>query len=144
MLILKAALIIFIAMELSNVIIMYFNPDFKYGNSMSTFKQWHKSQQSEPERLFVKYMVNWVANCKLIFLTLLTAVLLFGNETITVWAVIATIFSISIYFISLHPTIKKLDAINQIWPKGYSGTLANTIRIFIAMFALALILYYVL
>ena len=36
--VLTIAIIVFIFMELSNVIIMYFKPDFKYGNSMTVFR----------------------------------------------------------------------------------------------------------
>ena len=142
--ILRLAILIFTVMELSNILIMYFKPNFKYGNSMNTFRQWYKAQEKEPERLFVKYMVNWVANCKLIFLALLVVVMLFGNAAITVGAVIATIASIGIYFVSLHPIIKKLDDMGEIQPKGYSKTLAGTISAFMLMFSAALALYFIL
>lgn len=92
----------------------------------------------------MQYLVNWVANCKLIFLALLVVVVLFGNEIITVCAVIATIVSIGIYFVSLHPIIKKLDEMGEIQPKGYSKTLALTIGAFMVMFSGALVLYFVL
>lgn len=143
LIILKIACIVFVVMELSNVLIMYFKPNFKYGNSMHTFKQWYKAQENEPEKLFIKYMVNWVANCKLIFLALLVVVTIFGNEIITVCAVIATIVSIGIYFLSLHPIIAKLDKMGEIQPKGYSKNLALTIGAFMGMFSLALVLYFV-
>lgn len=144
LMILKAAILIFVVMELSNILVMYFKPNFKYGNSMNTFKQWYKAQEKEPERLFVKYMVNWVANCKLIFLALLVVVVLLGNEIITVCAVMATILSIAIYFVTLHPIIKQLDKMEEIQPKGYSKTLALTIGAFMVMFSAALVLYFVL
>ena len=144
LMILKAAILIFVVMELSNILVMYFKPNFKYGNSMNTFKQWYKAQEKEPERLFVKYMVNWVANCKLIFLALLVVVVLLGNEIITVCAVMATILSIAIYFVTLHPIIKQLDEMEEIQPKGYSKTLALTIGAFMVMFSAALALYFIL
>lgn len=144
LIILKIAILIFLVMELSNIVILYFKPNFPYGNSMNTFKQWHAAQHQEADRLFVQYLVNWVANCKLIFLALLAVVLLFGGETITLCAVIATIFSIAIYFVTLHPILAKLDAMGEIQPKGYSKTLAWTIGAFIAMFSAALVLYFIL
>lgn len=64
LMILKAAILIFVVMELSNILILYFKPNFKYGNSMNTFKQWYTAQNQESDRLFVQYLVNWVANCK--------------------------------------------------------------------------------
>lgn len=144
LMILKVAILIFVVMELSNILVMYFKPNFKYGNSMNTFKQWYKAQEKKPERLFVKYMVNWVANCKLIFLALLVVVVLLGNEIITVCAVMATILSIAIYFVTLHPIIKQLDEMEEIQPKGYSKTLALTIGAFMVMFSGALVLYFIL
>ncbi len=144
LMILKAAILIFVVMELSNILILYFKPNFQYGNSMNTFKQWYAAQNRESDQLFVQYLVNWVANCKLIFLALLVVVVLFGNEIITVCAVIATIVSIGIYFVSLHPIIKRLDEMGEIQPKGYSKTLALTIGAFMVMFSVALVLYFVL
>lgn len=79
-----------------------------------------------------------------VFLALLVVVVLFGNEIITVCAVIATIVSIGIYFVSLHPIIKKLDEMDEIQPKGYSKTLALTIGAFMVMFSAALALYFIL
>ncbi len=35
MTILDIAILIFVVMELSNVLVMYFKPDFKYANSMA-------------------------------------------------------------------------------------------------------------
>lgn len=144
MIVLKIAILLFSMMELSNVLIMYFKPDFKYGNSMRSFRLWFTMQEKEENRLFVKYMVNWVANCKLIFLALLMVVVLFGNEVVTIGAVCAMILSIGIYFISLHPIIAKLDALGEIQPKGYSKTLALMIVSFMILFCVALGLYFVL
>lgn len=92
----------------------------------------------------MQYLVNWVANCKLIFLALLVVVVLLGNEIITVCAVMATILSIAIYFVTLHPIIKQLDEMEEIQPKGYSKTLALTIGAFMVMFSGALVLYFIL
>ena len=142
LIILRIAILAFVVMEASNIVIMYARPDFPYGNSMRTFRQWYKAQGDEPSRLFVKYMVRWVANCKLIFLVLLIVVVIVGNEISTVCAVIATVVSIGIYFVSLHPIIKKLDQMDEIQPKGYSKTLALIIGAFMAMFSLALLFYF--
>lgn len=142
--ILNAAIIVFVCMELANVLIMYFKPDFKYGNSMAVFRRWAQSQSEEKTRLFVKYLVNWVANCKLIFIVLLVVVLIVADAMLKVYAIAAMILSIAIYFVSLHPIILKLDRMGEITPKGYSRTLALMIGGFMIMFGLALVLYFVL
>lgn len=51
-------------------------------------------------------MAYWVAGVKLIFIFLLLVVLLTGNETTKIWAVVAMIISIATYFWKLHPIIK--------------------------------------
>ena len=68
-------------------------------------------------------MAYWVAGVKLIFIFLLLVVLLTGNETTKIWAVVAMIISIATYFWKLHPIIKELDRLNKINPKDYSKTL---------------------
>lgn len=142
--ILNAAMIIFMCMELSNVVIMYFKPDFKYGNSMLAFKNYAEHQKDEKNRLFIKYLVNWVANCKLIFLVLLLVVLIVGTPEIKAYSLIAMILSIGIYFVTLFPFIRKLDQMGEIQPKGYSKTLSFMILGFMILFTVALILYYTL
>ncbi len=139
--ILNVAIYLFIVMELSNVVIMYFKPDFGYGNSMSTFKAWERSKLSEKDRLFTSYMVRWVANCKLIFIMILLVIALMGSEGIKIWGVVATILSIAVYFVTLHPLISRLDKLGEIVPAGYSKKLAFMIGGFIVMFSVALFLH---
>ncbi len=142
--ILDISIVAFILMELSNVIILYFKPTFKYGNGIAVFDGYLESQQNETMHIFIKYLKNWVANVKLIFIVLLLVIVLKGSEELKVYSLIALILSIFIYYISLHPLIKKLDEMGKISPKGYSKTLFLMITGFILMFTLALILHFVL
>ncbi|MEM5947492.1 hypothetical protein WKV44_02940 [Spirochaetia bacterium 38H-sp] len=139
--ILDIAIYFFVAMELANTIILYLKPEFKYGNSMRAFCAWEDSKKEEKTKLFAKYLVNWVANCKLIFIALLIVVANTGSEQTKIYTIIVTIFSIAVYFITLHPIIRKLDRMGEIRPKGYSVTLAITIAAFIVVFSLALVLH---
>ena len=139
--ILNIAIVIFMVMELANVLVMYCKPDFKYGNSMTVFNEWHKSKADSNSSLFARYMVNWVANCKLIFIAILAVVLFVGDERIKLYSVGATVLSIGLYFITLHPIIRKLDAAGEITPKGYSRTLGFMIAGFMVMFAVAFVLH---
>ena len=82
-----------------------------------------------------------MAGVKQIFIFLLAVILITGNETVRVGAVAAMILSIATYFWRLHPTIKKLDAMGCITPKGYSKALGWMITGFMVMFTLALILH---
>lgn len=139
--ILDIAIIIFCIMELGNVLILYFKPDSKLGNGVAVFDAWKDVKEDKNLDLFVHYMAYWVAGVKLIFIFLLLVVLLTGNETTKILAVVAMIISIATYFWKLHPIIKKLDSLNKISPKGYSKTLGLMISGFLLMFSTALILY---
>ena len=136
------AIIIFIIMESANVAIVYFWPGSQLGNGVGVFNAFHHSG-SEEQKLFASYLVNWVAGVKLIFIFLLAVILVVGTEQLRMWAVVAMILSIATYFWRLHPTIKKLDAMGCITPKGYSKALGWMIGGFLLMFTLALVVHVV-
>lgn len=138
--ILSIAILIFIIMESANVAILYFWPSSQIGNGVGIFNAFHNSE-SEEQKLFAAYLVNWVAGVKLIFIFLLAVILVTGTEAVRTGAVVAMILSIATYFWRLHPTIKKLDAMGCITPKGYSKALGWMITGFMVMFTLALILH---
>lgn len=138
--ILSIAILIFIIMESANVAILYFFPSSRLGNGVGVFNAFHNSE-SEELKLFSSYLVNWVAGVKLIFIFLLAVILAMGTEQVKVWAVVAMILSIATYFWRLHPTIKKLDAMGCITPKGYSKALGWMIAGFLILFALALLVH---
>lgn len=138
--ILSIAILIFIVMESANVAILYFWPGSRLGNGVGVFNAFHNSENEE-QKLFASYLVNWVAGVKLIFIFLLAVILIIGTEPVRLWAVVAMILSIATYFWRLHPTIKKLDAMGCITPKGYSKALGWMITGFMVMFTLALILH---
>ena len=135
---LSIAILIFIIMESANVAILYFWPGSQLGNGAGVFNAFHNSE-SEEQRLFTFYLINWVAGVKLIFIFLLAVILVIGTEQVKLWAVVAMILSIATYFWRLHPTIKKLDAMGCITPKGYSKALGWMITGFMLMFTAALI-----
>ena len=138
--ILSIAILIFIIMESANVAILYFWPGSRLGNGVAVFNAYFHPG-SEEQRLFTSYLVNWVAGVKLIFIFLLAVILAIGTEQIKLWAVVAIILSIATYFWRLHPTIKKLDAMGCITPKGYSKALGWMVAGFLIMFTLALVVH---
>lgn len=141
--ILSIAIILFIILETSNVIILYFKPNSKMGNGVAVFNAWEKSKDDDEIHEFIKYLVYWVAGTKLIFIVLLIVILITAGETTKILSVVALIFSIVSYYWRLHPIIKGLDERGQITPVGYSKTLGKMIAGFIVVFALALIIYYI-
>ncbi len=139
--ILEIAIVAFIILELSNVVILYGKPEFKYGNGVGVFREWHVSKEEESRHLFAKYMARWVAGSKLIFIALLVVILLTGTEETKFYAALAMIASIASYYVALHPIIKKLDTMGQIVPKGYSKALLGMITGFILIFSIALAIF---
>lgn len=139
--ILDIVIILFIIMELSNVIILYFFPTSKYGNGVAIFNFYLESKENENHHLFAKYMTNWVAGVKLIFILLLLVILLTATEVTKFYAAIVMVLSIATYYFRLHPIIKILDKNNQITPKGYSKALFWMITGFMLMFSFAIIYY---
>jgi len=142
--ILSVAIILFILLEASNVIILYFKPDSKLGNGVAVFNAWEKSKKDTEMHEFVKYLVYWVAGTKLIFIALLIVILLTAGETTKLLSVIALILSIASFYWRLFPIIRGLDKRGQITPLGYSKTLGIMIGVFITIFCLSLLLAFVL
>lgn len=134
---LSIAMLVFIVMESANVAILYFWPGSQLGNGVGVFNAFHHSESDE-QKLFASYLVNWVAGVKLIFIFLLGVILILGDETVQLWAVVAMILSIATYFWRLHPIIKKLDDMGCITPRGYSKALGCMIAGFLIMFTAAL------
>lgn len=141
--ILDISIILFIIMESANVIILYYFPTSKYGNGVAVFDFYNESKKDENSHLFAKYMTNWVAGVKLIFIVLLLVILLTGSELTKMYGVCVLILSIVTYYFRLHPIIKRLDKNNKITPKGYSKALWWMITGFLMMFSLALFGYFI-
>ena len=135
--VLSVAILIFILMESANVAILYFWPGSRLGNGVGVFRAFHTSE-SEEQKLFASYLVNWVAGVKLIFIFLLAVILAIGTQQVRLWAVVAMILSIATCFWRLHPIIRKLDAVGGIVPKGYSKALDGMIAGFLVLFTAAL------
>ncbi len=141
--ILDTSIITFIILEITNIFILYFKPGFKYGNSLSVFKNYTKNLENDEINLFNKYMANWVANTKVIFIALLIIIVILGNNDIKLVTSIVLIPCIFLYFIRLHPIIKQMDKNELLNQKGYSTTLASMIISFILLFILSIIIYLV-
>ena len=134
--------IVFVLMEFSNVLVMYFRPGSTKANSVGIFNAWEKSKQDPEIHNFVKYLINWVAGTKLIFLLLLTVIILFASPAVQFIGIIALVISISTFYWRLYPIIRSMDKEDQITPKNYSRTVAVMILVMIIVFSLALILQY--
>ncbi len=137
--ILSAAIIIFAVIETLNVGILYFRPGTRVGNGMGVFNAYRTSEADPETRELVRYLVNWVAGTKLIFVGLLAVIVLTGSQTTKAFAVMALILSILSFFWRLFPGIVRLDRDGQITPSGYSRTLGIMIACFVGGLAAALV-----
>src|SRR6056297_861086 len=141
--ILQVAIIVFCFLEGLNILVLYTKPMMKKGNGIGVFKVLSEVDETDHMFALIKYLTNWVANFKVIFIALAITIVIFGNETTQFYAVIALLLSILLFYITLFPILKKLDNENMLTPKGYSKTLAYTILSFLLMFVIALILFVV-
>lgn len=124
----------FLILEATNVVALYFFPGSKYANSVGIFKAWEKSKRDPDIHNFVKYLVNWVAGTKLIFIMLLIVILYVADDQTLLFATIALVISIASFFWRLFPLIRKMDREDQINPKNYSAVLGWMIFAFILIF----------
>jgi hypothetical protein len=130
----------FLLLETTNVLTLYFFPGSKYANGVGVFKAWEKSKQDPELHDFVKYLVNWIAGTKLIFILLLIVMLATASKQTLFLTCVAMVISIASFFWRLFPLIHKMDRENQIEPKNYSSVLGWMILAFIVFFLIALVI----
>lgn len=141
--ILQIAILIFVVIESLNVLTLYFNAGSRIGNGLGVFNAYELAEKDEIVGPFVRYLIDWVAGAKLIFVMVGIAVLFSTEPLVHMLVVIAFIVSILSFYYRLFPTIKRLDEKGQITPKGYSKTLNYMIIGFLTMFVAALVVYLV-
>lgn len=127
----------FLILEATNVVALYFFPGSKYANSVGIFKAWEKSKHDPEIHNLVKYLVNWVAGTKLIFILLLIVILYTADEQTLLLTSVALVISIASFFWRLFPLIRKMDREGQIDPKNYSAVLGWMILAFVLVFLAA-------
>ncbi len=136
MTIFQIGIAVFTFIEFLNIMILYFNPTFKYGNSVGVFKDY----TGEP---FQRYMVNWVAGTKLIFIMMGIVVLLLGSVQVQFWTCVVLVISITSFYFRLYPIIRSLDQDGKIEPVGYHKTLNYMIIAFLVMFIAVSVIGYI-
>jgi len=129
----------FLILEATNVATLYFFPGSKYANGVGVFSAWEKSKRDPEIHNFVKYLVNWVAGTKLIFILLLIVILYTADDHTLIFTGIALIISITSFFWRLFPLIRTMDQDDQIEPKRYSTVLGWMIAAFILTFLVAIL-----
>ena len=135
----KIALLAFCLLEASNVAALYFAPGTRFANAVGVFRAWEKSKQDPEIHDFIRYLVNWVAGAKLIFLLLLGVIVIWGDVNIQRLSLGALALATASFFWRLYPLIRGMDRRGQIEPRNYSKVLALMILVFILVFAQALV-----
>lgn len=135
-------IIAFLLLESTNIAALYFFPDSKLANSVGVFKAWEKSKADPEIHNFVKYLVNWVAGTKLIFIVLLIVILFTADEQTLLLTGVALIVSIAVFFWRLFPLVRQMDRDDQIDPKNYSSVLGWMILGMILVISAGLIYQY--
>jgi hypothetical protein len=139
MTLIKAVILVFITLEASNVLALYFAPGSKYANAVGVFTAWEKSKQYPEIHDFVKYLVYWVAGTKLMFLLLLATIIIYADISIQRMSLIALLIATLSFYWRLFPLIRRMDRNGQIEPKNYSIVLGIMIFVFVTAFAIAAI-----
>jgi hypothetical protein len=132
-------IVVFIFLELSNVVMLYFAPGSKKANAIGVFDSWEKSKQYPEIHEFIKYLVNWIAGSKLIFIFLLVGILIIGEREIQRVSLVALAIATLSFYWRLFPRIRKMDKRGEISPKNYSVILGIMIFIFIIAFMIGAI-----
>ncbi len=135
--VIKAVIFIFILLESSNVLALYFAPGSKYANAVGVFTAWEKSKQYPEIHDFIRYLVYWVAGAKLIFLFLLATIIIVADLNSQRMSLLALAIATMSFFWRLFPIIRKMDRDGQIEPKNYSVVLGIMIFVFIIVFLVA-------
>ena len=137
--VLTIVIIVFIVIETFNIIMLYFFPGAKKGNGMGVFDAYEKSKEIPELHSLIRYLINWVAGTKLIFVALLIVIVITGDSLTRLLSAVVMIPSIATFYWRLYPLILKMDKAGNISPKGYSKTLFLMINFFILCFAAAVI-----
>ena len=142
--ILTVAISVFLVLESLNIAVLYFQPGSRLGNGVGIFNAFERSKADPELHALVRYLVNWVAGTKLIFVALLVVILVTGSAATKAGAVAALILSILSFFWRLFPALARKDREGQLTPRGYSRTLGIMITCFVCGFGAALISFLVL
>ena len=136
------SILLFIVFETLNVLTLYFAPESKLGNGTGVFNALHTSRESPETHSLVRYLINWVAGTKLIFIGLLAVILLKADTGIKQLTALVLIVTILTFYWRLFPSIRKMDREDQISPKGYSRTLGWMILGMVLLLTTALLISY--
>lgn len=139
--ILQVVILVFVVLEILNIVVLYTSPTMMEGNGLGIFKKIHEIDENGETFQLIRYLTNWVANAKMIFAALAITIIIFGDETTQFHAALALMFSTLMFYFTMYPILKKMDMEGKLLKRGYSKTLAYTILSFILTFIAGIIIY---
>ncbi len=131
-----AITVTFLFLESANVAALYLRPGSGRFNALGVFTAWEASKADPEVHDLVRYLANWVAGTKLIFILVLGSVLIFGDDRTKVIAVAALVLAILSFFWRLGPLARRIDSRSQMNPAGYSRVLTGLIVVFVIALAI--------
>lgn len=137
---LSIVIIGFVILETSNVIALYFFPESKYANAVGMFRAYERSKQDPVVHDFVRYLVNWVAGTKLIFLLLLLVIVFTADTDTLLLTGLAMAVAVASFFWRLFPLVRRMDREGQLDPSGYSMLLGVMIAAMVLVFVAATVI----
>lgn len=137
---LSIVIIGFVILETSNVVALYFFPESRYANAVGTFRAYERSKADPVVHDFVRYLVNWVAGTKLIFLLLLLIIVFTADTDTLLLSGVAMAVAVASFFWRLFPMVRKMDAEDQLDPPGYSKLLGLMIAAIVLIFVVATVI----
>lgn len=140
--ILSIVIVAFVILETFNVLILYFAPGTRRGNGLGVFDVFEKSKKDPEVYALVRYLANWVAGTKLVFIALLLVIVVMGTDAMKLVSIGALVLSILTFYWRLYPAIRRMDKAGEITPKGYAKTLGIMIAGFVGMFLVAIVLFF--
>lgn len=135
MTVLIIAAAVFLFLETANVLALYFAPGSDRFNALGVFKAWEASKKDPEVHDLVRYLAFWVAGTKLIFILVLLAVLIYGDDRTKVIAVAGLVLAILPYYWKLAPLAHRIDGRGMMKPDGYSTVLTAMISVLVIALA---------
>lgn len=130
----QIVIVAFMLLEFLNVLALYFAPGSKYANAVGVFTAWEQSKRDPALHAFVRYLVNWVAGVKLIFLALLAVIVLFADAEVQRLSLLALAATTATFYWRLFPLVRRMARRGEVEPSNYATVLGVMILAFIAAF----------
>ena len=118
---------LFLVLEVLNVALLMFDPGSHRGNALGVFRAWETSKQDPEVHALVRYLAAWVAASKTIFIVVIAALLVLGDDRSRVIAVGALTVSVLAYFWKLRPQLRSMEDNGWLNRDGFTRRLSTGI-----------------